>query len=497
MPFVSVITYICEMNLIRTLIVGSLVLLFFFSACKKDEILTDSSAKLEFSTDSVMFDTVFTTVGSTTKTFRIYNKHDQPLNISSISLGGGSSSVFRINVDGVAGTSITNTEILPGDSLFVFVQVTVDPTGVNSPLLIKDSIIFQTNGNLQYVNLTAIGQDVYLHKPDHFPTNGLPPYSIITCNDVWTNDKPHLIFGYAVVDSGCTLTMMPGTRVSLHKGAVLWIYQDGTLKILGNHGSEVVIQGDRLEPEYKEVPGQWGKIWMMKGSKNNVVDWAIIKNGGIGIQVDSINTAGSPSLKLSNTIIRNMQAAALYGQGAHIWSANCVFANCGQYVAALALGGKYKFEHCTFANFWTGNSGSTVTSRTTPLLLMNNYYVDVTNTLHLRSMDSCYFGNCILYGDLDEEIGMDTTNLAAGTFYYKFDYSLLKTSRGVPDGYHYNHCYRNVSPGFKDAANRDFQLISTSTNSINMGNPAILVPFDLNGQLRDAFPDLGAYEFIP
>lgn len=68
---------------------------------------------------------------------------------------------------------------MAGDSLFVFVQVTVDPTGSTSPLLIKDSVIFETNGNIQDVKLTAIGQDVYLVKPDRFPTSGFPDYSII------------------------------------------------------------------------------------------------------------------------------------------------------------------------------------------------------------------------------------------------------------------------------------------------------------------------------
>lgn len=128
---------------------------------------------------------------------------------------------------------------------------------------------------------------------------------------------------------------------------------------------------------------------------------------------------------------------------------------------------------------------------------MNNYYVDVSNTLHIRDLDSCYFGNCILYGDLGEEIGMDTTTLAAGNFYYKFDHCILKTARSVPNGYHYNSVFRNSDPGFRDASNNDYQLISSSTNSIDLGNPAISIPQDLNAQFRDPNPDLGAYEFIP
>jgi hypothetical protein len=459
----------------------------FFSSCKKDALLTDSSAKLEFSTDSVLFDTVFTTLGSTTKTFRIYNRHSQKMNISKIRLAAGSSSPFKLNVDGISGKSISDVEILGGDSLFVFVQVTVDPTGVSNPLLIRDSIIFETNDNIQDVKLTAVGQDVYLHKPDHFPLNGFPAYSIINCNDVWTNDKPHLIFGYAVVDSGCTLTMMPGTRVHLYKNAGLLVFKDGTLIVNGAKGSEVTFQGTRLEAAYKDVAGQWGQIWLYAGSKNNVINYAIIKNGGIGIRVDTVVTPGVPTLKLGNTIIKNMTAAAVYGLGAHIRSYNCVFANSGQYVAALTIGGNYSFEHCTFANFWSGTE-----TRSTPLLIMNNNYASG-NTVYIRPIDSCNFKNCILYGDLPDEIGIDSIAGYPGNLNYRFDHCLLKTSKNL-SGSHYISCTKNLNPGFRNASVGDYQLESSAVNSRDKGAATTIVT-DLNNNFRMGAPDLGAYEY--
>lgn len=483
------------MNFTRQILFLFFCFALIFTSCKKDELITDPSAKIEFSKDTVLFDTVFTNVGSTTKGFRIYNKHNQPINISKIYLGTGSSSQYRINVDGYytspGNPVIHDVEILGGDSLYVFVQVTVDPTGVNAPLLIRDSIVFETNGNVQDVKLIAIGQDVYLHKPDHFPSNGFPAYSIITCNDIWTNDKPHLIFGYAFVDSACTLTMQQGTKVHLYKNAVLAVYKDGTLIVNGIKNNEVVVQGSRLEADYKEKPGQWGKIWLMAGSKNNVINYAIIKNGAIGLQVDTVVTSGTPTVKLSNTIIRNMQAAALYGQGAHIWSNNCVFANCGQYVAALSIGGKYKFEHCTFANFWSEDN------RQTPILAINNYYVSG-STLFVRPMDSCYFGNCILYGSLTDEIGIDSTTAVGSGFYmnYKFNHCILKTAMSTTNPSFYNTILKNISPSFTDAGANDYRLSSTSP-AIDAGDTFINIPFDLNGNLRSGIPDLGAYEYYP
>jgi hypothetical protein len=295
--------------------------------------------------------------------------------------------------------------------------------------------------------------------------------------------------------------MQPGTRVHLYNSSVLWVYKEGSLIVDGLKGSEVTIQGARLEPEYKEVPGQWGKIWLMKGSKNNSFNYAIIKNGSIGIQIDSGYSNVSRTCIIRNTIVKNMLAAALYGQGAHIWSNNCVYANCGQYVAALTLGGSYNFQHCTFANYYDFNTGGSTTSaaRSTPLLLMNNYYVDYTNTLQLRPLDSCYFGNCIVYGDLAEEIGMDTVTIAPGVFKYEFDHTLIRTERATPSGSHYNVAYKNADPGFRDISTNDYQLKATSSNTKDKGDPSIFVGTDLNGQPRPnpdtSIPDLGAYEF--
>jgi hypothetical protein len=482
------------MRFIKGIFFFIIVSSLFFSSCKKDEMLTDSSAKLDFSTDSVLFDTVFTTLGSTTKTFRIYNTHSQPMTISRIYLATGSSSPFKLNVDGISGKSINDVEILGGDSLFVFVQVTVDPTGVNNPLLIKDSVIFETNNNIQDVKLTAVGQDVYLHKPNHFPTNGFPPYSIIGCNETWTNDKPHLIFGYAVVDSACTLTMNPGTRVHLYNGGVLWVYKDGTLIVNGTNNNEVTFQGTRLESVYQDIPGQWGKIWLSKGSKNNIINYAIIKNGGIGIQVDSLGPAGTPTLKLSNTVIKNMTAAALFAQGSWIWSNNCLFANCGQYVAALTIGGNYRFEHCTFGNYWEGSE-----ARETPLLFLNNYYINQ-STVYVRALDSCNFKNCILDGDLSEEIGIDFYDTAGPSYYsYFFDHCMLKTTRDISSPTLYSNCLVNQNSAFHNTVVGDYRLDAGSA-ARNSGSTSISVTRDLKDQVRpnagdSSIPDMGCYEF--
>lgn len=431
--------------------------------------------------------------------FTIHNRNNNSIKVSSIKFGAGTNSQFLINVDGVP-TKAINDIIIPGkDSLFVFVQVNVNPTNVNSPLVIRDSIIFVTNGNVQRILLEAWGQDAYYHKPNTFFTNGFS-YSIIACSTCgtvnWTNDKPHVIYGYAVVDSGSTLTMQPGTRIYLHKNAVLWVYKDGTLNVQGSNGSPVVFQGDRLELEYKDIPGQWGKIWLSALSKNNKIDWAILKNGAIGVQVDTVQLP-NPSLRISNTIIDNMSAAALFGQGAHIYASNCVFGNAGQYSAVLSIGGKYSFKHCTFGNYWNGFKST----RTTPALAISNWYKTENGAVQSRSIDSAYFGNCIIYGNLPNEISLDSS--AGGSFNYRFENCVLKVdgNYNATNLFHNNgFIFKNSDPGFKNPVKGDFNIAATSSakdkGDITIGTA---YPSDLNGNSRtvDGFPDIGTYEYKP
>ncbi len=467
----------------------TVVVLFFSQSCKKDNILTDSSAKLSLSADTILFDTVFTTIGSSTKQFKIFNSHDKTINISKIRLAGGTSSKFRINIDGVATTEVSDIEIPANDSIFIFVKVTVDPNNSNSPLVISDSIIFETNGNIQQVQLVAWGQDAYYHTPN-LPV-GNPWYSIIPCNDIWTNDKPHVIYGYAVVDSACSLTIEQGAKIHFHNNGILWIYKDGTLNVKGTLGNPVIMQGDRLEPYYRNVPGQWGRIWFSKGSKNNKINYAVIKNGTVGIHVDTLGTPlTQPTLKLTNTIIENMSAAGIFAQGTWIEANNCVISNCGQYGIILNIGGKYDFRHCTIGNYWD------YSTRQTPSLILNNYYKDINNVYQIRNLTQANFSNCIIHGSIGEEVLLDSFP-NSGIFNFKFVNCLLKTEQNTSNPFYYENCLINYSPGFSDTQNGNFELLPGSV-AINNGNVSIgaSVLFDIlrHNRTIDSAPDIGAYE---
>ncbi len=495
------------------MIKATIRILFLLSAffllltgCKKDEFDTDGSTKLEFSEDTILFDTVFTQVGSSTELFIVYNTSDKIVRISSIRIAGGNSSPFRLNVDGLPGKEFSNVEIGANDSMFVFVEVTVDPNNQNSPLIVTDSILFETNGNLQDIDLVAWGQDAYFHSSPGGPGT----LFFLPCNETWNNDKPHVIYGYALVDSACTLTINQGTNVHLHPGSGIIVLSAGTFKVNGTMLEPVNIQGDRLGEAYKDVPGQWDRIWLSNitrqfllngtgipgpGALNSEIKYAVIKNGNIGLVVDSFYAPGQTTLRMENTIVKNMVGAGISLNGADTEMFNCVFANCGAQTAIMLYGGIYKFYHCTFANFWNN------TIRQDASIYLNNYFIS--DAVYVRQLDA-YFGNCIIYGDLENEISLDSfPNAAAGLFKFHFDNAILKVESVFPTSnpLNYTNILRNANPVFRDIANNIYELDSTSSPAIDKGSATILLTdpilnLDLNGTLRPlgTLPDLGAYE---
>ena len=473
-----------------------LYIVFFVFSCKKDDFSTDTSYTLAFSEDTIMFDTVFASVGSATEVFTVYNTNDEALKVSSIRLATGNSSPYRLNVDGMPGKEFHDVEIGAHDSIFIFVEVTVDPQNINTPYIVSDSILFETNGNLQDVDLVAFGQRAVYHhwRPDDSPLLTFP-YFIVNQNgsESWSDSLPHVFYGYGIVDSATTLTINPGTHIYMHPGAVLFVYNTASLHIDGTPSQQVVIQGDRLSYDYHDVPGQWERIYFLPGSKNSTIRNAIIRNGNIGLQADTFASANDSTLYLENTIVENMVTHALLLEGAKVSAYNCVFSNCGSNVANIVYGGDYKFYHCTFANFWQNST------RQDPVLTMSNYYNGGPRMLN------AWFGNSIIYGDNDQEFGIDSINLS--NFYnFHFDHCLMKVepSFGTSTPFHYSNILRangsNNQPRFHDVTVNDYTL-DTLSACVNSGDPAILNIFpgvlnnDIlgNSRLID-IPDLGAYE---
>src|SRR5688572_11693688 len=118
-------------SLFVVLILGFLVSL---TSCRKDFEFEPSSGNLRFSRDTVYLDTVFSSVGSSTYTLKVYNESDRDISIPQIKLGKGLESKYRITVDGMTGNDnriFDNVELLANDSMFVFIEVTADVAEAN------------------------------------------------------------------------------------------------------------------------------------------------------------------------------------------------------------------------------------------------------------------------------------------------------------------------------------------------------------------------------
>lgn len=444
------------------------------TSCKKDIPFTQDH--LDFSRDTVLFDTVFTTVGSTTKRLKVYNYNNQPINVEVIELMGGANSPFRINVDGVPSDYLTNVEIPANDSIYVFIEVTLEVNNVNNPLVISDSIRFRTNGLDQYVNLDVWGQDAYFHVNE-------------VVEGTWSADKPHVLYGivacgYPGIDSNKCLTIEAGAQIHGHKNSQLIIYKS-CLDIQGALGNEVVFQGDRLEPFYDDVSGQWWGIRMIEANASTI-NYTIIKNGSVGLQVDSTQTAGV-TLDLQNTIISNHDFFALNcNAGPHIVASNSIIGDAGLLGAYLFAGGEYHFTNCNFVNYWAGSRGG-------PALAVDNNW-EYEGVTYVRDVVNSEFNNCVVYGTLEDEFELDS--LPTGTFQVTFRHNYLKRTNPYtyPD---FINTIWSGNPLFYDTAERDFHLDASSPLR-DWGTSAVIFPSsDIEGVIRDANPDVGCYEYVP
>lgn len=476
--------------------------LILFSCRKEAQIIDDASARLNFSVDSITFDTVFTTVGSITENFLVYNPFKETIKISSIRLNGGNQSTFRINVDGAPGPYHENIEIAPEDSLFIFVEATVDPSNQLNPFIIEDYIEFNTNGNRQEVKLVAWGQNAIYFTPTSFNVN-LPDFTCLTgpCSDsippvnvTWTKDLPYVIYGYVAIDSLDQLNINPGVQVYFHNNSGIWVYRGGTLKVNGTKDEPVVFQNDRLEMRYDDIPGQWDRIWINEGGFNEI-NYAIIKNAFIGIHAEALFLNQPPTslgnLTLKNTIIDNCSGFGLLSAVFNIDAENLLISDCGEYNVALQGNGNYSFDHCTFANYFSQ------ANRETPLFFAQNSFSTPLGIL--IDTPSVTVRNSIIYGKLENEF--DTEVINSGKINLKISNSLIKTNKSTADPSQFTSIIKNpTSAVFRDPEAGMFELHENSAaidaGDITVGN---LVPLDLKGNSRtaDGMPDLGAFEFEP
>ena len=474
-------------------------------SCKPQFNPSSQSVELSFSQDTVFLDTVFNTIGSSTRTVRIINHSNQDVLISDLRLGMEDESPYRINVNGEPGWQFDNIQLPANDSIYVFVEVTAPVNGLE--YLWTDSIVVQNGGLVQDIDLVTLAWDAHFHyatnvlvieQPEPYDDIHIP-YTILPSNALWQNDKPHVVYGYAVVDSGGTLDIMPGTQVHFHNNSGIWVTGHGKLNIdpngTGSYDNPTMLQGDRLEPFYENIAGQWGGVlgclFIQRGGEADIQN-AWIRNGTIGIRSDSVPNGQPANITIHNSRITDMSRAGIYSGFGHIEMSNTAIGNAGLY-GLYALGGRVTADHCTFANHFPSG-------RSTGTIGLFNRYDDGMGLYRYRALHQANFSNCIVWGSKTSEVSMGYG--ATAPFEYRFEGSVLRLDPtpdqpiyDVTDGARFANCLLNADPQFVDIYMWNYALDSAS-QAVNIGLPAPAqrVPLDALGHSRVNSPDAGLLE---
>ncbi|UMB61801.1 hypothetical protein MHL31_06255 [Lutibacter sp. A80] len=492
--------------------------LLITASCRKDFGADLSTGNLSFSKDTVFLDTVFTNIGSSTYNLKVYNKSNKNIYVPSIKLGYAENSSYRLNVDGVSGKVFEDIEILAKDSIYIFIETTINYNQITSPIY-QDEIIFDTGENLQKVSLITLVKDAHFLYPSKNAngltetiTTGLDSNGeaikingfYLDNNTTFTNQKPYVIYGYCAVPENKTLTIEAGANIYFHSNSGIIINKNATLIVEGELNNQVTFKGDRLESEFNNIPGQWGAIWLRAGSKNNVISNVTIKNATAGIIVDSIGSNNAPTLTIKNTQIYNSANYGILARETNIEGENLVINNSGQASLACTIGGTYNFTHATFTNFWN------TSLRQYPSVLINNYYTYISNSgeqiTETKDLHAANFTNCIIDGNSNIELILD--KVEGSIFNYSFKNNLIKFNdynQSYKDIIQYdfentNHYENNILNGNSDfkSTNSNQLIIGENSDAIKNANlqGSALVPYDILGELRTSPSDIGAYQHI-
>jgi hypothetical protein len=463
------------MNRIPSFAVIFFVCAGLFFSCKKESFITGPGAALSISADSLHFDTVFTTTGSVTQSFKIFNNNSQKLLLSSVKLGGGASSAYKMNVNGAPGNEIDNITIAANDSIYVFVSVTVNPSTANLPFVISDSLSVNYNGQTQLVHLEAYGQNA------NFIRNG-----IITGNTVFTNTLPYVILGGLQVTATGFLTINAGTKIYCHADAPILV--DGKLVCAGTKAQPVIFNGDRLDDPYKDFPASWPGIIFHATCKDNFLQFTDVKNAYQAIVVQQPSVNANPKLIIKQCIIDNAFDAGILCSNSSVTADNTLISNCGKNIR-VEQGGTYSFTHCTSAAYSTD-----FVLHKAPAV----YLSDINDAGQAAPL-TVLLRNCILYGDqgfIDDEV--QTNKQSSNSFNVTIDHCLYRALND-PANTSIITSIKNQDPSFDslDIQHHYFDFHITKNSAapgIDNGVATSLLK-DLDDNNRNVgLPDLGAYE---
>lgn len=495
----------------KNLITYSLLIVAFLVSfsCRKDFSTIPSTGNLTFSTDTVFLDTVFSNISSSTYALKVYNNSSDDIAIPSITLGR-QDSYYRLNVDGIPGTSFENVSLRAKDSLYILIEGTLDYISQNP--LYTDSIVFDAGDKIQNVKLVTLVHDAhFIYVNNETDLDTIVPYfisgagfrkihyltdeEISIFNDI-TNEKSIVFYGYCGVSEGKNLTIAANKKLHFHNSSALVIEKDASLIINGTLSEKVFIEGDRLEPEFSETPGQWDAIWLRAGSTSNNINYLNSRNSSYGIVCDSISSDGStPTLTIKNTELYNNSEIGLLANQTNIIGENVVIGNSRTASFTIINGGTYDFNHTTLANYWSGSI-----RRGNTLQISNiNSNEELENPIFNLTAN---FTNTVIDGSSSKEIYLeqnenDTFDFVFQNCMIKYDGTSEEPLYDFTDTNHYLNILTNVKADYLDTSLNKFE-IGEESELIDQADQtnANRTPLDIIETDRTSAPDIGAYQHI-
>lgn len=326
-----------------------LFFLHLFIACDDyDSFTSDRTSTLNFSTDTIQFDTLLTTVPSSTKVLTIFNRGDKGLRISEIWLEKGTDSPFRVNIDGQdmsrsATNRVSDFEVRRRDSIIVRLEVTLPEFRSDDPQEVKDALVFHLESGIeQRIPLLVVGRDAFF----------LQARTLLNDTTISAR-RPVVVYDSLVVAPAATLTLAAGAQLYFHEGAGLTVH--GRLLAQGTLEQPVVLRGDRTDHmfdylPYDNLPDRWGGVVFAPESMGNELNYLDLHGGGFGIRCDS-SSLDERKLLLTNSVVHNLGGHGLELHHSRVEVANSQVSNTLGH-CVYQLGGDVSFLHCTLAQFY-------------------------------------------------------------------------------------------------------------------------------------------------
>jgi hypothetical protein len=461
-------------------------LLSTFQSCKKNTLF--SSSNITFSADTLVFDTLlydttfikkFTNSsdlfkGNAVQNIKIYNPDGNALIIEEIELMGGVNSPFRLNLDGTSGKYFVNKKIGGKDSLFLFVDLRLNVIKKPSPnLIIQDSIRVKSNGKNQYLQMLAWGQDAYFHYKDTLKNN-----------DIWKNDKPHVIVGHTIIEKSVTLDIQQGCKIHLYNNSVLYI-KGGALNMNGTLNNKIIVQGTRPESSYQKIAGQYYGIYFHEALPSRI-SYAHIKNGTSAIHIYSRDASNNleNTVTIENTIIENnSKYGVLCFANPKILINNTLIFKNQLYSFFVLQGADFSINHSNILGYGPSTKDNIA-------FALKNYYTNPDD--QLTNIPFPIIGtikNSVIYGFKPNEYILDTLQNNVDKNSITLQNCLIKLE--VP--FTNSSVSFNTDPNFINISQNNFRFISNSPLN-NSGIPSS-TKYDIEGKKRSIKrPDIGAYE---